>query len=1412
MNDIYITPYNFDQCMRLYGELKTKELAQDPAQDYRMKTGIELVYPTESIEEIKRVYNNWSLMSDEMKEKSDAESMRLFGKTNQEHFEELIEMNEQASIFLKENKIDKVCTKCGSHNVVIFIQGEPIYKCKDCGEYLGDVPFPKKKKSVKEDTINESIILESFTCTDSFEDLQSILDTLNQQEYAYLTDHEYIDSPYVIYRRVLKINNTPIAFIELYNFDNDMAVINIACRSESKYRHHGYASMLLEDAIEWVIDNPDINTLLYKVHPTNDNSIRLAKKFQFNQASRNNEEINFTMDVSGSSMNESIIGGNYAENVKYANTNVKEIYASPDAFFDDFKRLILCTETFASIHYVIFYIKGVPVSIKFTAFVRYNDKIARVHAVGVPLLNMKVQKCKFVRINTIGPEKGNDIKLFLEIMRSYCKDQRFGTIKFTKRNIQICMLVPDKELTTKVSKKYKNVKISMLNNKITIPNISAKHESTTEEYLEEGVLNSNLEFNVNQWKIGGKNILFITGLSGSGKSTLAGKLAKENNAIHIELDLIQRNHIVFDDSLKQDEGNLIVREFIEKKFGRETDIYKKGSNPAQIMYDFVKYCISYASKHKDRLFIIEGKQLADLEMNNELANYPVIVVNSGVIKSMIQAAKREGFKDYAGQFHSFNDFMDLVTWYKLDNLNKKKFVKDMKRSVSECVLLEDFEINIHSKRMKPVEALYKQLSEYQYGIVVNGVVLTGDKINFDLYKGLTVKQFEYYKAGVCWDFARYQEYYLKKYYGWVQNFYFILDKKPDYPTHTITVFMINGGFYYIEASWEKYKGIYRSDSLQGILTTVLQRMKEFYNCKKSIQYEIRRYTDNGNLAGMNVEQFMSYMNRRPKVNLEVDLTVDKIAEQDILDLPYIEPVQEETKRSELSDDQFGIPEDRKYPLDTEEHIRSAIKLFGHAEESKKYMLAKRIKKAADNNGIEIPENTQLFKYLHPVRKESFSSFTAQDCDIEHLKELVKRTSSTILRDNIDTIIFDFGAVLVEDEGSEMFKRIPELEEYSEEIYQLVGDVLISKCVKDPIESVRNTMQEKFPEYLIPYIDDILQCIGHGLHIKETTIPLLQELNAKGYKLYYLSNWDLWSYQLQKHVFDELLTYLEDGVFSFEVGCEKPDEKIYHILLNRFQINPNNAIFFDDRSENIQAAINVGIDGILFNDSTARLLLRELQMDITNEWAMNTCNPIPGLKTTKPYVLKVSNEDDTDSTISTKFFAFSPDIISDKYLVVNENAQLELISADKIKDCYIEQYEYVGNKENLHKLEKAYNEGKIVDNMFIYTCLSGKAMLSKDQIDFDESFIKYNTELYTERMNSIQETMKYQYQKINGSLVTEIYAFNKQSDIDIERKYRGVIQLMEDTDGYFFYNKENNYRSKSVSSMEQLTEAMALSIL
>jgi epoxide hydrolase-like predicted phosphatase len=57
-----------------------------------------------------------------------------------------------------------------------------------------------------------------------------------------------------------------------------------------------------------------------------------------------------------------------------------------------------------------------------------------------------------------------------------------------------------------------------------------------------------------------------------------------------------------------------------------------------------------------------------------------------------------------------------------------------------------------------------------------------------------------------------------------------------------------------------------------------------------------------------------------------------------------------------------------------------------------------------------------------------------------------------------------------------------------------------------------------------------------------------------------------------------------SVFSCEIGLAKPDPEIYRYMLRLSSTEPDAAIFVDDAWENIQAANQLGIHGILFKDA------------------------------------------------------------------------------------------------------------------------------------------------------------------------------------------------------------------------------------
>ncbi len=98
-------------------------------------------------------------------------------------------------------------------------------------------------------------------------------------------------------------------------------------------------------------------------------------------------------------------------------------------------------------------------------------------------------------------------------------------------------------------------------------------------------------------------------------------------------------------------------------------------------------------------------------------------------------------------------------------------------------------------------------------------------------------------------------------------------------------------------------------------------------------------------------------------------------------------------------------------------------------------------------------------------------------------------------------------------------------------------------------------------------------IGKQESIRPTE-KLIDELKAAGYKLYVLSNMsrEFIDFLRKQKVYENF----DGDVVSCEVGIVKPMPEIYDLLLERFDLNPAETIFIDDRKENVDAAAEKGI--------------------------------------------------------------------------------------------------------------------------------------------------------------------------------------------------------------------------------------------
>lgn len=103
---------------------------------------------------------------------------------------------------------------------------------------------------------------------------------------------------------------------------------------------------------------------------------------------------------------------------------------------------------------------------------------------------------------------------------------------------------------------------------------------------------------------------------------------------------------------------------------------------------------------------------------------------------------------------------------------------------------------------------------------------------------------------------------------------------------------------------------------------------------------------------------------------------------------------------------------------------------------------------------------------------------------------------------------------------------------------------------------------------------------------QDTVAVLRELHAARVPLFALTNWSAELFGVALERFD-FLGVFEDIIVSGEEGVAKPDPEIFTILQKRIRHRARleHAIFIDDSLPNVQAAAAVGMDAILFTDTS-----------------------------------------------------------------------------------------------------------------------------------------------------------------------------------------------------------------------------------
>lgn len=204
---------------------------------------------------------------------------------------------------------------------------------------------------------------------------------------------------------------------------------------------------------------------------------------------------------------------------------------------------------------------------------------------------------------------------------------------------------------------------------------------------------------------------------------------------------------------------------------------------------------------------------------------------------------------------------------------------------------------------------------------------------------------------------------------------------------------------------------------------------------------------------------------------------------------------------------------------------------------------------------------------------------------------------------IRNYIFDFGNVLARFSPEEMTAAYFSDPETIRTVSAAVFDRLYwNKMDKGTItdEEVKQGFCSRLPEQLQ---ESACQLYDHWFELLppiDGMQDLVADIKNHGGKLFVISDISIGfaeGYHRNPWV-RELFAQFDGLVFSGPIGITKPNPEIFHHLLDRYSLIPQECIFIDDRPDNVIGAETVGIRGYRF-DGDAQKLRNALGIPIKN---------------------------------------------------------------------------------------------------------------------------------------------------------------------------------------------------------------------
>ena len=181
-------------------------------------------------------------------------------------------------------------------------------------------------------------------------------------------------------------------------------------------------------------------------------------------------------------------------------------------------------------------------------------------------------------------------------------------------------------------------------------------------------------------------------------------------------------------------------------------------------------------------------------------------------------------------------------------------------------------------------------------------------------------------------------------------------------------------------------------------------------------------------------------------------------------------------------------------------------------------------------------------------------------------------------------LFDLGGVFFDWDPNHFYKNVFEnIEEREFFLLEVCNDQW--NVQQDAGRSIAEAELELIPKF--PHYEKEIKMYykNHRKMIRgvfEESVDILKKLKDKNYECYTLSNWSAETFAGMTDDYPFLKLF--DGLLiSGEDKLIKPDHAIYQLARDRFNLNPEETVFIDDRRENIEAAKGLDFKTIHLTD-------------------------------------------------------------------------------------------------------------------------------------------------------------------------------------------------------------------------------------